>query len=148
MDGREAKSVHRQALLPGKRQTGGAGGSRTHNPFLRTEQLYPIELRPPDRAINSASPIRVNLPFAPKMRVDNRSRSPKLHRSFQVMSTNEEKQQSLTPEQFPFTAPQMMNRYVTDTGKILPRKYTGLSARQQRAVTRTIKQSRNTLLAL
>ena len=56
------------------------------------------------------------------------------------MSTTEEQQQSLTPENFPFTAPQIMSRYVTDTGKILPRKYTGLSAKQQRAVTRTIKQ--------
>jgi len=64
------------------------------------------------------------------------------------MSTTEEQQQSLTPENFPFTAPQMMSRYITDTGKILPRKYTGLSAKQQRAVTRTIKQSRNNLLAL
>jgi len=68
------------------------------------------------------------------------------------MSTSEDTQtaaqQSLTPEKFPFTAPELMNRYVTDTGKILPRKYTHLSAKQQRAVTRTIKQSRNTLLAL
>jgi small subunit ribosomal protein S18 len=30
----------------------------------------------------------------------------------------------------------------------LPRKYTHLSAKQQRAVTKTIKQSRNNLLAL
>ncbi len=41
----------------------------------------------------------------------------------------------------------MMSRYVTDTGKILPRKYTGLSAKHQRAVTKTIKHSRNLLLA-
>ena len=41
-----------------------------------------------------------------------------------------------------------MSRYVTDTGKILPRKYTGLSAKQQRAVTRTLKRSRNLVLAL
>ncbi|MCC6414556.1 MAG: ribosomal protein S18 [Opitutaceae bacterium] len=64
------------------------------------------------------------------------------------MSTSEDKQQSLTPEQFPFTAPQLMSRYVTDTGKILPRKYTHLTSKQQRAVTRTIKHSRNNLLAL
>jgi len=63
------------------------------------------------------------------------------------MSTTETKQQSLTPEQIPFTTPQVMVRYVTDTGKILPRKYTGLSAKQQRAVTKTLKQSRNMLLA-
>jgi len=63
------------------------------------------------------------------------------------MSTTETKQQSLTPEQIPFTTPQVMSRYVTDTGKILPRKYTGLSAKQQRAVTITLKRSRNMLLA-
>jgi small subunit ribosomal protein S18 len=63
------------------------------------------------------------------------------------MSTPETTQRSLTPQEFPFTAPQMMSRYVTDTGKILPRKYTGLSAKQQRTVTRTIKVSRNLLLA-
>lgn len=63
------------------------------------------------------------------------------------MSTTETKEQSLTPEQIPFTTPQVMVRYVTDTGKILPRKYTGLSAKQQRAVTKTLKQSRNMLLA-
>lgn len=64
------------------------------------------------------------------------------------MSTTENTERSLTPEEFPFTAPQMMNRYVTDTGKILPRKYTHLSAKQQRAVTRTIKQSRNMQIGL
>jgi small subunit ribosomal protein S18 len=37
-------------------------------------------------------------------------------------------------------------RYVTDTGKILPRKITGLNAKQQRHITRMIKQSRNLLL--
>jgi small subunit ribosomal protein S18 len=64
------------------------------------------------------------------------------------MSTTENTQQSLTPEQIPFTTPQALRNYVTDTGKILPRKYTHLSAKQQRAVTKTIKQSRNNLLAL
>ena len=65
------------------------------------------------------------------------------------MSTTEQPaQQSLTPEQIPFTTPLAMRSYVTDTGKILPRKYTHLSARQQRAITKTIKHSRNMLLAL
>lgn len=65
-----------------------------------------------------------------------------------MSTTDEQQQRSLTPEEFPFTNPQLMIRYVTDTGKILPRKYTGLSAKQQRAVTKTIKHSRNNLLAL
>ena len=65
------------------------------------------------------------------------------------MSTTEQPQQqrSLTPAELPFTNPQAMRNYVTDTGKILPRKYTHLSSKHQRAVTKTIKHSRNMLLA-
>mgnify|MGYP001277112847 FL=1 len=63
------------------------------------------------------------------------------------MTTTEQKTQTLTPAEIPFTAPQMMVRYVTDTGKILPRKYTGLCAKHQRAVTKTLKRSRNLLLS-
>jgi small subunit ribosomal protein S18 len=63
------------------------------------------------------------------------------------MSTTETTTQTLTPEQIPFTTPEVMRHFVTDTGKILPRKYTHLSAKQQRAITRTLKHSRNMLLA-
>ena len=52
-----------------------------------------------------------------------------------------------TPAEIPFTTPQVMSHYVTDTGKILPRKYTHLTAKHQRAITKTIKHSRNMLLA-
>lgn len=38
-------------------------------------------------------------------------------------------------------------QYVTDTGKILPRKYTGLSAKEQRRFTKLVKQGRNNLTA-
>ena len=81
------------------------------------------------------------------MLVDMPGREFTVSLSFQAMSTTEQKQQTPTPEELPFTTPQAMIRYVTDTGKILPRKYTGLSAKHQRAVTRTIKQSRNMLLS-
>ena len=81
------------------------------------------------------------------MRVDNPGARPTFLPSFRDMSTNDQKQQTPTPAEIPFTQPQAMSRYVTDTGKILPRKYTGLSAKHQRAVTRTIKHSRNMLLA-
>ena len=46
----------------------------------------------------------------------------------------------------PFTSPEILSRYVTDTGKILPRRITGLSAKDQRAVTKQIKRARNMLL--
>lgn len=39
-----------------------------------------------------------------------------------------------------------LSRYVTDTGKILPRRITGLTAKQQRHIARIIKQARNMLL--
>ena len=65
----------------------------------------------------------------------------------QKQPSSEQKQQTLNPGEIPFTAPNMMYRYVTDTGKILPRKYTHLTAKHQRTVTRTIKHSRNNLLA-
>ena len=65
------------------------------------------------------------------------------------MSTEpqQQTQQTLTPAELPFTNPSAMRTYVTDTGKILPRKYTGLSAKHQRAITHTLKRSRNLLLA-
>ena len=85
--------------------------------------------------------------FHSKMRVDNPDTGFTFSPPFQAMSTTEQKQQTPTPAEIPFTNPQAMVRYVTDTGKILPRKYTGLSAKHQRAVTKTIKHSRNMLLA-
>jgi small subunit ribosomal protein S18 len=39
-----------------------------------------------------------------------------------------------------------LSRYVSETGKIQPRKDTGLSAKNQRRVGRLIKRARNMLL--
>ena len=63
------------------------------------------------------------------------------------MTNSEPQQQTPTPAELPFTAPQAMVRFVTDTGKILPRKYTGLTAKHQRAITKSLKRARNLLLA-
>lgn len=41
---------------------------------------------------------------------------------------------------------EILQRYVTDTGKILPRKINNLNAHQQRHITRQIKRARNLLL--
>jgi small subunit ribosomal protein S18 len=81
------------------------------------------------------------------MQVDKPGARFTVSHSFRAMSTPEKPQQTPTPAEIPFTTPQAMIRYVTDTGKILPRKYTGLSAKHQRAVTRTLKHARNMLLA-
>jgi small subunit ribosomal protein S18 len=38
--------------------------------------------------------------------------------------------------------PRMLRRFLTDTGKILPRRLTGLNASHQRTVSRAIKRAR------
>lgn len=64
------------------------------------------------------------------------------------MSTSEEtQQQSITPAEIPFSTPDALKPYTTDTGKILPRKYTRLSAKEQRRITKTVKRARNLLFA-
>ncbi len=45
-----------------------------------------------------------------------------------------------------YTDVDALRRFVTFTGKILPRRITGLSAKQQRSLTKTIKRARNMLL--
>ena len=79
------------------------------------------------------------------MPVDRGGRFPNLPPPFSNMSTTEQKTQTLTPQQVPLTSPQLYSRYITDTGKILPRKYTHLSAKEQRSITSKIKSARNML---
>ena len=83
-----------------------------------------------------------------KMQVDNPLRHRSLDRSspFSRMSTTETKPQTPTPAEVPFTSQHFFNRCVTATGKILPRKYTGLTSKYQRAVTKPLKRSRHMLL--
>ena len=50
---------------------------------------------------------------------------------------------SRNPLDFDFTEPEALSRYVTETGKILPRKLTGLTARQQRHIAKAVKRARN-----
>ena len=52
---------------------------------------------------------------------------------------------SRNPMDFDYNDVEPLTRFVTETGKILPRKETGLSAKLQRRVTKLIKQGRNML---
>jgi small subunit ribosomal protein S18 len=40
------------------------------------------------------------------------------------------------------TNPDLLSKFTTETGKILPRRVTGVSAKLHRRITRAIKQSR------
>lgn len=52
---------------------------------------------------------------------------------------------SRNPMDFQYNDVDPLSRFVTETGKILPRKDTGLSAKYQRRITNLIKQGRNML---
>jgi small subunit ribosomal protein S18 len=42
--------------------------------------------------------------------------------------------------------PDLLRKFVTESGKILPRRITGVSAQMHRKITREIKRSRSVLL--
>jgi small subunit ribosomal protein S18 len=52
---------------------------------------------------------------------------------------------SRNPMDLTFNDVEQLSRFITETGKILPRKDTGLSAKHQRRITKLIKQGRNML---
>lgn len=65
-----------------------------------------------------------------------------------MSSTNNinEINRSRNPSDYDMFDTELLSRYVTDTGKILPRRVTGLNAAHQRRVTKAIKRARNMLL--
>ena len=65
------------------------------------------------------------------------------------MTTDESQPtKSRNPENYTFFDTESLDRFTTDTGKILPRKYTGLTPMQQRKVSKIIKKARHMQLAL
>lgn len=63
---------------------------------------------------------------------------------FDPMSTEEiTHTKSKNPEDYDVFDKQSLAKYTTDTGKILPRKYTGLTPMQQRKVSKLIKKARH-----
>ena len=50
---------------------------------------------------------------------------------------------SSNPENYTFLDKEALAKYTTDTGKILPRKYSGLTPMQQRKVSKLIKKARH-----
>ena len=47
------------------------------------------------------------------------------------------------PDELTYLDNEALSRYITDTGKILPRKYTRLAPKQQRRISRLIKKGRH-----
>lgn len=62
------------------------------------------------------------------------------------MANDTKPKRSWNPMDLDFRDAEILSRYVTETGKILPRRVTRLSAKQQRHITKVIKRARNMLL--
>ena len=52
----------------------------------------------------------------------------------------------ITIDAIDYKNPDLLKRFVTESGKILPRRVTGMSARLHRKITREIKRARAVLL--
>lgn len=52
----------------------------------------------------------------------------------------------LSEEAVDYKNPELLKRFVTESGKILPRRVTGMSARMHRKITNEIKRARAVLL--
>ena len=49
----------------------------------------------------------------------------------------------LTFDKISFKNPEVLSKFTSDTGKILPRRVTGVSAKMHRKITREIKKARS-----
>ena len=52
----------------------------------------------------------------------------------------------IAPEAIDYKNPELLRKFVTESGKILPRRVTGMPAHLHRRITREIKRSRTVLL--
>lgn len=63
-----------------------------------------------------------------------------------LMSSEESAKKSKTPLEFSWKDTDQLSKFVTETGKILPKQYTRLSSKEQRHICKQIKRARNLLL--
>jgi len=59
---------------------------------------------------------------------------------------SETAKQTRSPGEYTYLDAHLLKQYVTETGRILPRRITKLCAKHQRHISRVIKQARNLLL--
>ncbi|NIP95311.1 MAG: 30S ribosomal protein S18 [Akkermansiaceae bacterium] len=52
------------------------------------------------------------------------------------------KRLDLTVDRISYKNPEVLSKFTTETGKILPRRVTGVSAKMHRMITREIKRAR------
>ncbi|HZT22158.1 MAG TPA: 30S ribosomal protein S18 [Verrucomicrobiae bacterium] len=68
------------------------------------------------------------------------------HRPLDFRPTRPKPKIDFTVDALDFKNTNLLRQFVTEQGRILPRKYTGLPAHYQRRLTRAIKRARQMLL--
>ena len=68
------------------------------------------------------------------------------HRMMENRTPRPKPKIDFTTDALVFKNTNLLRQFVTDQGRILPRKYTGLPAHYQRRLTRAIKRARQVLL--
>ena len=63
-----------------------------------------------------------------------------------MSESTETEKHSRTPMDLGFIDVELLRRYTSESGKILPRRITGLTPKQQRHVARQVKRARQLLL--
>src|SRR5213595_3012260 len=96
---------------------------KKYNPFLKSTRFIarPADLMQPKTAKRRSAFRRANRTM-PRRRID------------------------IAAEAIDYKNPDLLKKYVTESGKILPRRITGMPAHMHRKITREIKRSRSVLL--
>lgn len=64
----------------------------------------------------------------------------------EIIATESISIKDISPLELKYTDVEKLSLFVTETGKILSKKFTGLTTHQQRHITKMIKRARNMLL--
>jgi small subunit ribosomal protein S18 len=80
-----------------------------------------------------------------KTHLDKRGR-PTRSRSSEIRTPRPKPKVDFTVDALDYRNVNLLKQFVTDAGRILPRKYTGLPAHYQRRLNRAIKRARQMLL--
>jgi len=79
-------------------------------------------------------------------RKNNNERSDRSGRPTERRTPRPKPKIDFTVDALDFKNVTLLRQFVTDQGRILPRKYTGLPAHYQRALTKAVKRARQMLL--
>ena len=81
-----------------------------------------------------------------KTNTDKSSRDRQGRRTSETRTPRPKPKIDFTVDALDFKNTNLLKQFVTDAGRILPRKYTGLPAHYQRQLNRSIKRARQMLL--